>query len=138
MTKTSHELGSRRTAYQWRRIEDRMARVGWALVALTVPAVILGRQGQSWALPLIIVLGVLASLGLGAVTLSNLSAFSARASVRERAAGYTTLPEPHSRELDLVDPVTGHIIRPAGENSLSREEFKEALRVIRVDETPDN
>lgn len=121
---SERKLVVRVSAHRWRRIEDVIGRVGWVLVALMVPFIVLAKQGHAWATPVAAVFGV---LGFTAVSLSNSTLPSWWAGAREVKAGYTTLLLPHRSELDLVEPTTGIVIRAAGEKALTEEEYKAAV-----------
>lgn len=126
----NRELVIRISAYRWRRVEEILFYLGWALGALIVPVGILVQQGESWTSPLLLAMGALACVGFGAVTLSNTTLPSALADKRESRAGYTTILLPYRPELDLVDPATGTVIRAAGEQNLSKDAYKAALAEV--------
>ena len=119
-----HKLVMRVSAHQWRRVEVVLSVVGWALAALTVPFVVLAKEGQVWAIPFLATFGI---VGISFITSYNVGIASDPAAVREGKAGYTTILLPHQPELDLVEPTTGIVIRAAGERALTEEEYKAAV-----------
>lgn len=125
------ELVLRISAQQWDRIEDKIVIVSWLCFALVVPLGILGSNGVDlFTSPLMLTMMVLASLGMGGVYMANLSLLRMIAAGREERAGYTTIVLPHCPELDLVDPASGTIIRPAGGAAISEDEYLAAVREI--------
>ena len=124
------ELVLRISAQQWDRIEDKIAIVGWLCFALVVPFLILLSNGVPFTSPLVLTMLGLASLGMGGVTVWYTGYPSTLAQMRETRAGYTTIVLPHRPELDLVDPVSGTIIRPAGGAAISEDEYLAAVREI--------
>lgn len=123
-----HALVPGLSAYKAGKIECYAAGVGWSLFALVIPLLVLETRGLSLASPIFISMVVLASVGMGAVTFSNLGFPSAHANDRERKAGYTTLPVPHMPALDLVHPKTGVVIRAAGEGAITKAAHRAVLR----------
>lgn len=116
------------SAYRVLKAEGWLAVAGWVAFALGILTLWLGLTSASGLVPV----GIVAFLvGAAAVSLSNASVLSLARQRAEERAGYTTIPEPHQPELDLVDPATGDVIRARGEPPCSREEFEARIRASR-------
>ena len=104
------ELLPGRSALWWQTFERRSAIVGWAMLAAA------GVAGAFWAwleqVWLAVVFGVFFPPGLG---LTWFTYFAPPSTTREHAEiekGYTTIPDSPHKNLPLVDPADGSVIRP--------------------------
>jgi hypothetical protein len=113
------------SAYRLLKMERWLAVAGWVTFALGIFVLWLGSTSVPGLLPVGVVAFVASAL---AVSLSNASLLSLARQRAEESAGYTTIPEPHRPDIDLVDPTTGEVIRARGEPAISRETFEARVK----------
>lgn len=113
------------SAFEWQRREDIGVRIGAVAAVVGIVGVVAGLAGGILPVGLAGMLTLLVGGGFG-----RLSAFGFLGSARsrkERAAGYTTLAEPHQPAIPLVSYRSGRVVRAIDAPAMSSKDYQNAV-----------